>query len=239
MKMKNLMLNRKTLLVLTVLLLSTFTFAFSITRVNAAPKTIHVPADYPTITAAVAAASPGGRIEVAKGVYQETQILIDKPLTIKGAGIGKSVIDGGGVIQPLNTPGVVRIVATGDVTFQGFTVMGAGSGSPIDQTGAAIFASGAGGTYTITENELIGLGPTRTDDPRDFGLLAQGYPNGGYEKLVFTHNTIKDTIWNPILVETNPGETYIAENDLTGGLDGSTVIYIATYGGLYISTPKL
>ena len=49
---------------------------------------IHVPADYPTIGAAVTAASPGDTIVVAADTYNE-QVQITKTLTLRGAQAGK------------------------------------------------------------------------------------------------------------------------------------------------------
>ena len=46
--------------------------------------TINVPADHSTISAAVAAASPGDVIVVAAGTYNES-ILINKSLVLRGA----------------------------------------------------------------------------------------------------------------------------------------------------------
>jgi nitrous oxidase accessory protein NosD len=48
---------------------------------------INVPTDYPTIQAAVNAASPGDTIVVAAGTYNET-VNIDKSLTLEGAQAG-------------------------------------------------------------------------------------------------------------------------------------------------------
>src|SRR5438477_11997743 len=50
--------------------------------------TIHVPADYPTIQAAVAAANPGDIIEVDPGSYPVSGANINKALTLKGAKAG-------------------------------------------------------------------------------------------------------------------------------------------------------
>jgi hypothetical protein len=58
---------------------------------TAATKSIYVPRDYPTIQAAVDAAPSGATIHVAQGTYTE-QIVIDKDLTLRGAGPSATVI---------------------------------------------------------------------------------------------------------------------------------------------------
>lgn len=54
---------------------------------QAAAATINVPGDYPTIQAAINAASPGDTIQIAPGTYAES-LDINKALTIVGSGSG-------------------------------------------------------------------------------------------------------------------------------------------------------
>lgn len=59
----------------------------------AAAATINVPVDQPTIQAAVSVAFPGDTIQIAAGNYTETgQILVNKNLTITGAGYTKTKV---------------------------------------------------------------------------------------------------------------------------------------------------
>src|ERR1041385_2517526 len=85
--------------------------------------TIHVPADYPTIQAAVAAASPGDTIEVAAGSYAVSGANINKALTLKGAQAGVDARDGRPAasesIITTGGLGVFSLNAAG-ITFDGF-----------------------------------------------------------------------------------------------------------------------
>ena len=58
--------------VLTTALLCTFVHTVATASPAAAATTIHVPADQPTITAALTAAVDGDTIEVAPGTYAES-----------------------------------------------------------------------------------------------------------------------------------------------------------------------
>jgi parallel beta-helix repeat protein len=53
---------------------------------------IVVPRDFPTIQAAVDAAAPGATINIRHGTYTE-QLVIIKDVTLRGAGLGKTVIE--------------------------------------------------------------------------------------------------------------------------------------------------
>jgi parallel beta-helix repeat protein len=108
--------------------------------------TIHVPADYPTIQAAIDAASGGETILVADGTYTEN-VKVDKSVKIKSE----------------NTPGSTEVVAaeecshvfnvTADyVTIDGFTI----SGAWCYQKAGIYLENGTGYSHII--NNIIGNG---------------------------------------------------------------------------------
>ncbi len=84
---------------------------------NAKGATINVPADYPTIQAAINAASNGDTIIVAAGTYTET-IDIAKPLTIEGESLSGVIIDA----SAFSDYGID--VTSNDVTLKNFTLIG-------------------------------------------------------------------------------------------------------------------
>ena len=95
-----------------------------------AQATIVVPRDFPTIQAAVDAASPGDTITVRSGTYTE-EIVIGKDLNLRGAGVGATVIRSPTTLTPfafdlLGRPffAIVRAAHGAHVRISGLTVSG-------------------------------------------------------------------------------------------------------------------
>jgi len=75
---------------------------------------INVPADYPTIQAAIDAANPGNTIFVVAGTYTEN-VIVDKSVSIKGAGADNTIVVGLGN----NT---AFTISADNVSISGFTI---------------------------------------------------------------------------------------------------------------------
>jgi hypothetical protein len=112
---------------------------------------------YSTIQEAVDAGNYGETITLVAGTYQEN-LLIEKPFTIKGAGEGKTIIDGcrGGsvIIVGKNRSNI-------DVTLFGMTIMGGtGTSVSVDDNDANKYICGGGilnyGRLTITDSIISG-----------------------------------------------------------------------------------
>lgn len=143
----------------------------------ASGATINVPADYPTIQAAINAANPGDIIVVAAGTYAEL-LSINKSLTLQGPNAGidpntgvrgaESILDFSSVVgNPL-----IAISATGTVIIDGFKIVdnnAAGGRSAIRITAVTdhvikncIFERAATGSPGITRG--IEISPSSTGD---------------------------------------------------------------------------
>lgn len=104
-----------------------------------------VPSDqYPTITAAIAAALDGDAVRLSPGVFQEN-VVIDKPLSLLGSAEGRSVIDGSGTghVVEITSPGVV--VSGLDVRH---------SGDVIEKSEACIYVRRQADDVRVTGNTL-------------------------------------------------------------------------------------
>lgn len=119
----------------------------------------HVPADYPTIQAAINAPGPAPlTIVVAPGVYSESIIISGNVTHIRG-------------VDPLNPASVAETILDGTVMqasvpfanqfqFSGFTIRGGGIHVQVPPIG---------GTYVISNNVFENC---------DYGVLANGQANG-------------------------------------------------------------
>jgi parallel beta-helix repeat protein len=87
---------------------------FGINQVQAESKTIIVPDNQPTITAALAAANPGDTIYIKSGTYNE-KFTIEKSISIKGENAATTIINGA-------NSGTVILVKHDGVTISGVTV---------------------------------------------------------------------------------------------------------------------
>ena len=83
---------------------------------------LQVPSEYPTITAAIAAAAHGDTILVGPGVYEETVALVKFLTLVSEAGPEETIIDGGGTGEVVVDVGE-GLVGSGDRwVVDGFTV---------------------------------------------------------------------------------------------------------------------
>jgi Right handed beta helix region len=136
---------------------------------------LKVPSEYPTIQKAIKAAASGDTILVAPGTYVE-QLTIDKSVTIRGSGVGKTVIQSPTKLKPdaFGNPWTIELGKSAKVALSGFTLLvtlhciiypadsywfagggiGVGGSAVLDLEFAAITTNGA------TEGAACGTSPT-------------------------------------------------------------------------------
>lgn len=191
-----------------------------------------------TIQGAIDIASPGDTVAVAASTYNEPQILINKSISLLGDGKDSTIIDGGSVID-LSDPGLVRIVADGDVLFEGFSVRNAGvsplslgaSGLPL-RIGVYVSSSDHSSVFTISNSRITGTNDIA--EAEDYGLYAEN----GNETLVFVSNEVTQTGANAVLFDRHVGPTDVANNVLDEGIYGTTAYLSRTYDDFNITTPQ-
>jgi PKD repeat protein len=112
-----------------LLLISILTLASNIRPGKATPTTITVPDDYPTIQAAVNAASAGDTIYVRNGMYYE-HITLNKTLALIGES-RNAIVDGNGI-------GNIFTVIGSNASIAGFSIRNGSCGIHIEQPGMII-----------------------------------------------------------------------------------------------------
>ncbi len=193
------------------------------------------PENYSSIQEAIDDAFDGDTIIVYPGLYYEDQVVINKALNIQGAGWATTIIDGSNAV--LVDVGLVRIIASGDVSFQGFTVRNAGgpsgygSGDNKLNMGIIAYSTTPDVTYTISSNKIIGT--QNPNDDFDWGFYAV---SGGKENIIFSDNIVTETGCNNIVIEQTTGYTDICYNTLDAGCWGIDSIYYMTYAGVNITS---
>jgi hypothetical protein len=167
---------RKIYLMFTFLMVFSVLNVFPLQLVKAEPKTIFVPDDYPTISAAVGNATDDDTVFVRNGTYNEPALQIDKSITLTGENKNGTVIifhSNGysrvfyfkGVRIPLPFwENILNITAT-NVKLSGFTIKCAGEGGTIFLTGDGLeltnndvewLISGSGNRMEIVNNTFRG-----------------------------------------------------------------------------------
>ena len=171
----------------------------------ASARDIRVPAERPTISAALASAADGDRILVDEGVYRENLDLSGKRVSLVSSGCPqRTVLDGGGLASAIR-------VGRGEVRIEGFTVTGGrapfGGGIIVETSGPAAPAVVELARLIVRGNEALEGGG---------GLAARGAPG----------SLILLTVEN-VLVAGNAareGGGALLEADLAGGAVDALVV---------------
>jgi nitrous oxidase accessory protein len=190
--------------------------AVSVQSGNAA-KTIVVPDNYPTVSAAVANASPGDTITVKSGVYHEN-VVIDKPLTLISETLQAAVVIGaGGMDRGQST---VFTLASDQVQISGFTIESLNY-STVSYCATGISVEGDGCTITgnIIRNTYYGIfcsaqTQTTISDNTITGNFKDAVRFCGGSQNTISENTITGNAQSGIAIEGYSNT--ITGNNITG-----------------------
>jgi hypothetical protein len=113
---------------------------------SAHAATLYVPSQYPTISAAISAASDGDTIQIAAGTYAEN-LIVTKSLTLQGAGSDAN----GTIIAPTAGTGVwiTLTTASANITVKDLRIQGCADQGVEPEAGIVAVAQ-APGTATLT-----------------------------------------------------------------------------------------
>jgi len=114
-----------------------FAFLLLSAAVPVSADIIHVPGQYPTIQQGIDAAVSGDIVLVAPGRYVE-EIQLKAGVVVRGAGEGKSIIDGGGDAGDVVT--AIGNSIRNDTKLSGFSILGAANGGGMPG-GASVFCN--------------------------------------------------------------------------------------------------
>ena len=203
---------------------------------NAAPRTIVVPDDAPTIAAALGYALDGDTILVRKGTYQEHSLVISKSITLKGEKTSATVID---CIDPevidINMSGVFRSttiqIAADRISILNLTLTGKGN-----------IITGSGDETRIVGNTLKALEGTGISLYGSNQTIVQNSvetPNYGIECYGSNNNISANNITQAALGIILEGSySIISGNAIANGLSVSgeknVVAYNNVTAGIYM-----
>lgn len=197
--------------------------------------TLNVPGTYSTIQAAINNANPlgGDKIIVAAGIYTE-QIVVNKCLSITGAGEGVTVIQAPATLTNSNVPlvnarSIVEIRSNAYVTISGLTVTGLGQ---ISTSGNEVY-----GVFVV-ENGTLEMTDATVSEIRDANPSLRGLQNGNAIRagsvasnqigsLDLTRVTVEKYQKTGIIVSRNGSTATIDDSDVVG--EGAQT-YIAQNG---------
>lgn len=207
--------------------------------------------DHTTINAAVAAASANDEITVAAGTYAGEQgIVVDKPLTITGAGPGETIVDGSGTVGG-SIPGIFRVLpredrGAGDIVISGMTLRNPGRTSAAGVTFAISVAAQRTTTTidTVRFDDLdvranVVVPPTNPANTFSYGIYADSAGEGRTAPaLEVTDSTFSEQTLNAVGVDGWRGAVTISGNDLREGTRGnSSLLVFNEYAAARITQP--
>ena len=206
-----------TAVMLTLLLIGTLTLNTKQALSN--PGTIRVPQDYPTIQAAINAASAGDTIQVSAGTYNEN-VVVNKTVSLIGENPSTTVINAKG------TGTVVKVTAS-SAAVTNFTIQNSGSGWPnsgilIDSVNGCNISNNTitNNWYGIWLNDSTNnVLSSNTVTNNQYGIWMESSPNNTLSNNNLTLNQYNLGVWGLTL------SYFIQEIDITNCVNNKPVYY--------------
>ncbi|EFQ82600.1 hypothetical protein HMPREF0063_11809 [Aeromicrobium marinum DSM 15272] len=192
--------------------------------------------DHTTVADAVAAAAAGDTITIGAGTFPTFGVVVDKPLTIQGAGVGQTILDGGGASVG-SVPGIFRILpgldakGSGEIIVRDMSLVNPGKNTTASQyftisIGIKQATTGITG-ITLTDLDVEGTGDAARTG---YGVYADTGLTGGVPRetppLTITDSRFSEHVFNGIGVDGWGAPVTISGNDLQEGIGGSSSILV-------------
>ena len=235
-----------TSLVLILLLLSFFLSTLNVGIVNAEPKTIVVPDEYPTIQEAVDAASEGDTVFVKSGTYNES-VFINQAISLVGEEPATTTIIGDWRLN-----GTVVLIRHNNVKIKGFTIQPSAYsfsrkgvhllhvnhcnvvGNIILNNGYGVWLYGAS-ENNITENTVDCQGNRSTGIFVDYSpnnLIVKNTVINNYSGIALLNSAHENTVCNNTVIDNHAVGLNIASNNnnITGNVVNNQVTGVILNG---------
>ncbi|NIP54019.1 MAG: DUF1565 domain-containing protein, partial [Phycisphaerae bacterium] len=186
---------------------------------------------YNTIQEGVNAASVGGTVQVASGTYYEN-VVINKSLTLKGAGSDITIIDGSGPLKP-------GVEITGDnVNISRFTIRNSGHGVHLHMCSGTTVSDN-----TMTSNKYEGIYVQASNDNTICGnIITSNKFEGMYLETStgnkISGNTIINNGFDGVFLDSSSDSNTVSDNTITSHVNW-TGIGLSHSGGNTISNNTL
>jgi hypothetical protein len=186
--------------------------------------TLNVPGTYSTIQAAINAANPSGgdKIVVAAGTYTE-QLIINKCLSITGAGEGQTIIQAPTTLANSTVPGVnarslVEVRSEKYVTISNLTITGlnAISTSGNDVYGVFVVDNATAKMTDVTVSEIRDAVPANRGLQNGNAIRAGSVTANQIGSLELTRVTVEKYQKTGIIVSRNNSTATIDDSDIVG-----------------------
>jgi cysteine-rich repeat protein len=213
-----------------------FTFAFVAFAGSARADILDVPAEYPTIQAAVNAAAPGDTVEVSSGTYNEyvsfpNSGMPGSPITLAAKAGHNPVIDGTGLVTT-DLEGLVYIEDRSYITVSGMEIANLSASHP-SHFPAGIWIRGQSHHIQIVGNVVHDIENSGCASCGAHGIAAYGTSaSGSLHDLLIDGNEVRDLVlgWSESMVVNGNVEDFVISNNVVHDNNNIGIVAIGFEG---------